>query len=429
MKGFEMSLFSILQNQLTDLVQSVGLSLFMAQLVTAAVLLLLLFSAVVLVDLVIKNILLNVLGKIVKKSKTSWDDVLLNKKVFNRVAHIVPAVLFYYGSEACLSDFPDFVPIVQAITKLYLLMHVTLAVDSLLNAVHEIYNSFEFAANRPIKSYVQVAKIVLYFIAVILFLSILLDKSVVYFFSGLGALAAVLMLVFKDSILGLVAGVQLTGNNMVKPGDWICVPRHNADGTVLEITLHTVKVQNWDKTITTVPTYALIAESFQNWKGMEESGGRRIKRSLFVDMKTIKFCTPSLIEKCRKMDHLREYIAATIEEIDNYNQHVDRTVTVNGRALTNVGVFRKYLEHFLRAHPKIHQEMTFLIRQLQPTDKGLPIELYLFTNITAWVEYERIQADIFDHIFAVLPEFELSVFQSPSGNDLSKLLPSAADVL
>lgn len=240
----------------------------------------------------------------------------------------------------------------------------------------------------------------------------------------MGAVAAVILLIFKDTILGLVAGVQLTANNMVRIGDWISMPSHNADGTVLEITLNTVKVQNWDKTISTIPTYALVTNSFSNWRGMEESGGRRIKRHINIDMQSVKFLNVEMIAKFKKIAYLKEYIDKKEKELEEYNKknNFDDSVLVNGRRMTNLGVFRKYLEEYLRHHPKIHQDMTFLVRHLQPDEKGIPIEIYVFSKDQEWAKYEAIQADIFDHILAVIPEFELSVFQFPTGNDLKKLV-------
>jgi miniconductance mechanosensitive channel len=237
-------------------------------------------------------------------------------------------------------------------------------------------------------------------------------------------LAAVLLLVFRDTILGFVASIQLSANNMVKPGDWIEMPSHNADGTVLDISLNTVKVQNWDKTIATVPTYALVSESFRNWKGMEESGGRRIKRSINIDMNSVRFVDDELAEKFKKIHLLKAYVESREEEILKYNEEnkIDGSILVNGRRMTNLGTFRKYVEEYLRKHPKIHNDMTFLVRQLQPDERGLPIEIYVFSNDQAWANYETIQADIFDHILAVIPEFELRVFQNPSGRDFQNLV-------
>jgi miniconductance mechanosensitive channel len=296
--------------------------------------------------------------------------------------------------------------------------------DSFINAMHEVYLSLSISKHRPIKGYIQIVKIGIYFIAIIIIIATVFGKSPKGLLTALGTAAAVLILVFKDTILGFVASIQLSANKMVKPGDWISIPSHNADGTVIEISLNTVKIQNWDKTITTVPTYALVSDSFYNWKGMEESGGRRIKRSVIIDMKSIKFCTPEMIKKFKKIQILRDFIEKKEKELDAHNKKhkIDNSVLVNGRRMTNVGVFRAYIEAYLYNHPKINNEMTSMVRQLQPTDKGLPLQIYVFSNDKRWVEYEKIQSDIFDHILAVAPEFDLRVFQNPSGYDVVKLL-------
>jgi len=241
---------------------------------------------------------------------------------------------------------------------------------------------------------------------------------------GLGAFSAVLLLVFKDAILGLVAGVQLTANDMLRPGDWISMPKYDADGTVTDITLTTIKVQNWDKTISTVPAYSLFTDSFKNWRGMEESGGRRIKRSINIDMTSVKFCTEPMLEKYKQFQHIIDYVKNTEVEIQKYNsdKRVNTKVVVNGRRQTNIGVFRAYLYAYLQSHPDVRNDMTFLIRQLQPGEYGLPIEIYVFSKVQAWAQYEAIQADIFDHILAVIPEFDLRVFQNPSGGDFKSLI-------
>ncbi|MEC4678590.1 MAG: mechanosensitive ion channel domain-containing protein, partial [Nitrospirota bacterium] len=263
----------------------------------------------------------------------------------------------------------------------------------------------------------------------ILIISALLDETPFYLLSGLGALTAVFMLIFKDAILGFVAGIQLTANKMVTHGDWIEMPKYGADGDVLEVSLTTVKIQNWDKTITTIPTYALISESFKNWRGMSESGGRRIKRAITIDMSTIQFCSDEMIEKFSKIRPIKVYIETKMKELTEYNtiHDLDDANIVNRRRLSNIGTFRAYVVAYLENHPKIHQDMTFLVRQLAPGEHGLPIEIYVFCNDTAWARYEAIQADIFDHLLAAVPEFGLKVFQNPSGNDFKSWGKSGSD--
>ncbi|NOZ47716.1 MAG: mechanosensitive ion channel [Chlorobi bacterium] len=375
-------------------------------------------------DRLTKKILLGSLKKFVDHSKSTWDDIMYNKGVFNRVVHVVPALIIFYVSHFIFKEYETILVIIRSSFYIYLIILGIFVFDSFINALHDIYNQYPFSKNRPIKGYIQVVKIFLYFIGIIVILSILLNKSPVYFLSGLGALAAVLLLVFKDTILGFVASIQLSANKMVRIGDWISMPSHKADGTVVEISLNTVKVQNWDKTISTIPTYALVAESFNNWRGMEESGGRRIKRSINIDMKSIKFCTPEMLEKYKKIKILSDYIQTKKKKLDEYNtkNNLDNSVLVNGRRMTNIGTFRKYIELYLHEHPKIHDNMTFLVRQLQPTEKGLPIEIYVFSKDQEWAKYEALQADIFDHILAIINEFDLRIFQNPTGNDFEKLV-------
>ena len=298
-----------------------------------------------------------------------------------------------------------------------------LALDSLLNAVVDIYRTFEASKEIPIKGFVQVVKIALYFLTVVFVISILLNKTPVYLLSGIGAMTAVLMLIFRDAILGFVAGIQLAANKMVSNGDWIEMPKYGADGDVLEVTLTTVKVQNWDKTITTIPTYALISESFKNWRGMQASGGRRIKRAINIDMGSIKFCDEEMLDRFGKIQYISEYIETMRNELAEFNhaKNVDNASLVNGRRMTNIGTFRAYVQAYLQNHPDINRDMTFLIRQLQPTQYGLPIEIYVFSKDKVWANYEGIQADIFDHILAVVQEFDLRVYQNPTGSDFRVL--------
>jgi len=405
---------------------NLGLSEDVSILINTLIFLIAIILLAFLVDIVTKKIIISLIGRLVRKTKTKWDDIFFERKVFNRLAHIAPALIIFYTIGYAFIDFhPNYTSIVQGGAKIYMLLIGLLVTDSFINALHQIYCTLPISKNRPIKGYVQGVKIIIYFLGIILILSILINKSPKVLLTGVGALAAVLLFVFKDTILGLVASIQLSANDMVKSGDWIEMPNYNADGTVTEISLHTVKVQNWDKTISTIPTYALVSEAFNNWRGMEESGGRRIKRSINIDMKSIKFCTKEMIEKYKKIHVLKDYIKKKEVELSEYNKEnkIDESILVNGRRLTNIGTFRKYVEEYLKKHPKIHNDMTFLIRHLQSTEKGLPIEIYVFSNDQVWANYEAIQADIFDHILSVIPEFELNVFQNPTGEDFQKLRP------
>ena len=378
----------------------------------------------ILANFILRKIIVSSLGVIIRKTKNTWDDIFLRKKVFHKLSHLAPGLIIYFTAPLMFGSYPGLIPLVEDLSIMYIIIFSVMVANSLILAMHEVYNTFPIARDRHIQGYVQVVQILVIFVGLMLIISILFNTNLTRLFTGLGALAAVLMLVFKDTILGFVASIQLSANNMVKPGDWIAMPSRKADGTVLEINLNTVKVQNWDKTISTIPTYALVSESFQNWKGMEESGGRRLKRSINIDVTSIRFCDAQMLDKFKKIHVLKDYIQHRQEEIEAYNakNKIDPSVLVNGRRMTNVGTFRKYLEEYLRAHPLIHNELTFLVRQLQPTEKGLPIEIYVFSRDQEWANYEAIQADIFDHIMAVIPEFELRIFQNPSGSDFSNLV-------
>ena len=351
-----------------------------------------------------------------------WDDVLVEKHFFRRVLYFIPLILFYILSSPILAG-TAMLPLSQTLISILLLIAGMMALDALLSSLVVIYGNSAIAKEISITPFVQVLKLVLYFVTGILILSLLLQKTPLYFLSGLGALTAVLMFVFKDVLMGLVAGIQLIANKMVAPNDLIEMPKYGADGDVTEITLTTVKVKNFDNTITTIPTYALINESFRNWRNMNLSGGRRIKRFVNIDLSSIKFCSAEMLERFKRIQLISKDIQDRQQEISAYNNehNVDESTLVNGRRLTNIGVFRSYVEAYLRHHPKIHQKMTFIVRQLSPSEKGLPIEIYVFCKDTNWTAYESVQANIFDHILAVVPEFDLQVFQEPSGTDFQKI--------
>ena len=351
-----------------------------------------------------------------------WDDILVEKHIVKRILYFIPLILLYVLSSPILTG-TSLLPFSQALISVLFLIAVMMFLDAMLSALLAIYGKSAIAKEISITPFVQVLKLGLYFVTGILLLSLLLQKTPLYFLSGLGALTAVLMFVFKDVLMGFVAGIQLIANKMVAPKDWIEMPKYGADGDVLEITLTTVKVQNFDNTITTIPTYALINESFKNWRNMNLSGGRRIKRYVNIDLGSIKFCNSEMLVRFKSIQLISQYIQNRQEEILVYNKkhQVDESTLVNGRRLTNIGVFRSYVEAYLRQHPMIHNDMTFLIRQLSPSENGLPIEIYVFCKDTNWTAYEAIQADIFDHILAVVPEFDLRVFQEPSGSDFQKI--------
>ncbi len=419
----ETTFFIKLSQAFVEWLSNMGIPTDWAVIIKAVIFSIVILVLSVVVNWIAKKFIIGIEKNIIKKTRVTWDDVFLEKKVFSRLSHIAPAIVIYYTVSIAFYEYPDFINALQKATYIYILLAIVLVIDSFINAMHTIYTTLPISENRPIKGYLQVVKILIYFVTILVVISIIFNVSMGKLFTGLGAIAAILLLIFKDTILGFVASIQMAAYNMVKPGDWIEMPSRKADGTVIDISLNTVKVQNFDKTIITIPTYAMVSESFQNWRGMEESGGRRIKRSLKIDMKSVSFCTPEMLEKFKKIHLLKDYIEEKEEELIEYNQknNIDNSILVNGRRLTNLGIFRKYVEAYLKNHPKIHNEMTFLVRHLEPDDKGIPIQIYVFSNDQRWANYESIQADIFDHLLAVVPEFGLQVFQSPSGDDFRKL--------
>lgn len=389
--------------------------------ISLAVIALLAFIA----DFLTKRIFLTTMTRMAKRTKTEWDDILVQQKFFHKLSHLAPAIVVYLTIGVALYDYtPSLTLFLQALTKIYMIFAGMLVVNAFLNSVHEIYQSLPFAQNRPIKGYLQVVKIIVYFFGGIIIVSIIINKNPANLLVGLGASAAVLMLVFKDTLLGLVASIQLSANNLVKPGDWIEMPNRNIDGVVTEISLNTVKVQNFDRTINTIPTYALVSETFQNWSGMEESDGRRIKRWLLIDMNSVRFCTAEMLERYKRITLISSWIEDRIKEFELHNADygIDPTVMVNTQRITNLGVFRKYLEVYLENHPKINQGSPLIVRHRQPTEYGIPLEIYCFTKEKATKAYDEVQSDIFDHALASIAEFDLRVYQSPAGHDIMALL-------
>ncbi|MDG5798834.1 mechanosensitive ion channel [Marinilabiliaceae bacterium ANBcel2] len=379
-----------------------------------------------LVYFVSKKVALYYLVKLLKRTKSKFCELIVSRRVPHRFSHASPAIIILLLSESLFIDFPDTTDFIKTVSLVYLTLVIFWSIQAILKALEDLYNTKPFASERPIKTYMQVIVILSYFICFLILLEIIFNIQVTRVFAGLGAMAAVLMLIFRDSILGFVAGIQLTANKMVRVGDWVSMPGYNADGDVMEITLNTVKVKNWDQTITTIPTYAMVSSPFVNWRGMEESGGRRIMRSVNIDIRSVKFCTNEMIEKYKKIEHLNSYINSKQKEIEDYNKkyNVDSSVLVNGRRMTNLGVFRKYLENYIIRHPRLNTDMIYLIRHLQPSEKGVPLEIYVFSKEQAWVRYEEVQADLFDHVLAVISEFDLKVFQLPSGDDVKSVINS-----
>ena len=363
-----------------------------------------------------------ILVRAIRATPSQRDDILKQMQVFSRLSHLAPAIVIYALGPAVFSPYPAVAATIEAISLIYLTLMIVLFIDALLSAGLAVYGTFAISKTFPITSFIQIGKMLIYFLGAITIISLILGESPTALFAGLGAMTAVLMLVFKDPILGFVAGVQLSANQMVAVGDWIEMPKYTVDGDIIEIGLTTVKIRNFDKTITTIPTQSLINDSFKNWRGMQETGGRRIKRALHVDLNSVKFCDADMLARFSKIQFIADYLQTKAEELSAHNtaQGVDTSTLVNGRHLTNIGTFRAYIEAYLRAHPKISNQLTFLVRQLKPTEHGVPIEIYVFTTTTNWVEYEGIQADIFDHLLASAPEFDLRLFQNPTGLDFGR---------
>ncbi|MCZ0955065.1 MAG: mechanosensitive ion channel [Rhodospirillaceae bacterium] len=377
----------------------------------------------VLLNLFVKGRVVSLLSSLAERTSQQWDDIVLEHGVLDRLAQAVPALVVYFGVAWVPGLGESLSQVIANVAMAWLALAVTLAVGALLSAGTAIYETWPVARDRPIKGFVQVAQIAVYILGAIFVVSALMARSPVVLLTGFGAMTAILLLVFRDTILSLVASIQLTTLDMVRVGDWIEMPQYDADGDVVDIALHTIRVQNWDKTITTIPTHKLISESFRNWRGMQDSGGRRIKRSINIDAGSVRFLTDEEVEKFTRFTLLRDYIHRKRNELAAYNAALDdpRTANVNLRRLTNLGTFRAYLWNYLQNHPQIHHGMTLLVRQLQPGEKGIPIEIYCFTGTTEWAVYEGIQADIFDHVLAQCGEFGLSVFQAPSGTDIAAL--------
>lgn len=400
--------------------QNMSLSDYWVENLSTFIIVVALFLVAVLINYITKKIILAVIVKIIERSKTNWDNIMLKRKVFSRLSQVVPLIFIFIGIPHLFESTPGFIVFIQKSLYIYIIFWSTLIIDALLKSLNEIYENYDSSNERPIKGYIQVVQIIIYLMTFLLMLAVVLNKPIGYVLAGLGTLTAVFMLVFKDSLLGLTAGIQMSINKMVRIGDWISIPSQNADGTVIEITLNTVKVQNWDNTITTVPAYSLVSGSFQNWRGMEESGGRRIKRSILIDQTSIKFCDDAMLERFQKIDRLKEYVNSALKEIKEYNENniTNQDMPINGRRLTNIGTFRQYIREYLLHHPEVNKELTVMVRQLQPTEKGIPLELYFFSKEKRWAFYEGIQSDIFDHLLSAIHQFELRVFQEPTGYDM-----------
>lgn len=411
-------------NSLTQFFSDLGFSDDFSSILVISSMLLILGIGSVIVNYITTSILVRAIEKLILKTKATWDDIFLKNSVLAKISHFAPLLFLDICIPIVFKENPLLIVRLNSFIIITLIILAVKLFNSVINSAYEIYLSQEISKDIPIKGFIQVIKIANYFIAGILFISVIIEKSPFFLLSGLGALTAVLLFVFKDVLLGLIAGIQLTANKMIRHGDWIEMPKYGADGEVLDVSLTTVKVKNWDKTITTIPTYSLISESFKNWRGMTESGGRRIKRSIVIDINSVSFCSNELIERLHSVSYLNDQITSKILEIGlhNKNENIDLNDVVNGRRLTNVGVFRMYIIEYLKRNKHIRNDMTFIIRQLSANSEGLPLEIYVFANETSWAVFEDIQSDIFDHLYAVINEFDLKLFQNATGNDFKGVL-------
>jgi miniconductance mechanosensitive channel len=406
-----------------------------------------LILASIVLSLFLNHFLFKFLKKLISKTSTKWDDILLNNEFFQRLGLLLPLVLVYFSLDIVfgieiakaasatmtaaaegeasvgsseLTFVEQFIAFLQRFVLSALVLATIRLIDTLVDNFHNVYLNFPMAKKTPIKGYLQLVKVFLYILGLVFVISILLDQDPWGIISSIGAMTAIILLVFKDSILGLVASIQLSGNNLVNVGDWIEVPAYGADGEVTDISLNQIKVQNWNKTISSIPTYALISGTFKNWRGMSESGGRRIKRSIIIDMNTVRFLDPKLMNSLKGITLLQNYFQEKKKEIAAHNQEfgIQEGDMINGRHLTNIGTFRAYIQQYLDKANFVKKDATLLVRQLAPSGEGLPIQLYFFANDTRWAYYESIQADVFDHLLAILPQFDLMVYQAPSGRDI-----------
>jgi len=418
------NIIKTIHQYLNKLITDIGFSSFFIEEIKLAILLSILVLLIFISYPLTKNILLRTLKKLASKTNITFDDFLITNNITHYIARLVPLAIATYLVPLILASFNQFIPVAELLLSIYGIITAILIFRSFLRATRDYLKTKDAFKDKPIDSYIQVMVIILYFIAGILIFTTVTGKSVITFFTTLGAASAILLLVFKDTILGFVASIQVTVNDMVRIGDWITMEKYGADGDVIEITLTTVKVQNFDKTITTIPTYNLISDSFKNWRGMQTWGGRRIKRPIKIKIASIKYLSETDIDRLSKIQLISNYITKMKEEInhDNTTKSIDRSLLINGRSLTNIGIFRIYIDSYLKNNPYLHPEMTMMVRQLEPKQDGIPLEIYAFTNDTNWINYENIMANIFDHILAAANYFDLEIFEAPSSGDVRLFL-------
>ncbi len=417
-------MIKFLRAWLLERFQNIGLNDFYAEFIT--IILLVIFVVILgwIIDKITRQILLRTFVSLAKKTKTDWDDLLVENKVFAAIAHLAPVIFIFYFIPGIFDHHETIVDYSRRLSEVVVIIASMVILFRFLNTVRMVLERVENFKDKPLRSYFQLTKIIIGIILGILILAILADRSIMYFLSAFGAMTAVVLLIFRDTLLGFIASIQLAANDMIRVGDWVQMDKYGADGDVIEINLTTVKVRNWDKTISTVPTYSFISDSFRNWRGMEETGARRIARSVFINQNSVKFCTEEMIERFKKIHIIKNYIEQKQADIKEYNDqnNINTDEVSNGRRMTNLGTFRAYLLEYINRHPKVNKDLTILVRQLAPTEKGIPIQIYAFCNDIAWVNYEAVQSDIFDHTLAVIPQFDLEIFQSPSGGDFKQLI-------
>lgn len=407
-----------------DLFVQAGLSYTLSSFLSTAALVLIVILLSWFSNFVAKALILQIVTRIVKRTTNTWDDIFLEQKVFTRLSHFAPALVIWFMAAWALKAYPTWLIVVHRLTYIYMVIISMVVINSFIEAWHEIYKTLPIARHRHIKGYVQLLKIFIVIVTALVLISVIFKKDISTLIAGLGAMAAVLILVFRDTLLGLVASIQLSADKMLKVGDWISIPRRDVDGIVSDITLNTVKVQNFDKTITTVPTYSLVNDSFQNWKGMEEAGVRQIKRSIFIDMKSVRFLDKELREKLSRIPALKEYIVSREGKtvLSGTERDYAETAFFNSDRLTNLGIFRFYSEAYLRQLPYVDTNQTIIMRHRPFEGDGLHLQLYLFAKNTEYVSYENLQSELVEHLLAIMNEFGLKIFQQPTGEDMQASL-------
>lgn len=412
-----------LYNWVLTCVESLGFNGQLNHIITTSALLLAALIILFIVDYIIRNIILSIFTKIISKSENKWDDLLIKNKVISYASRLIPLVLAQIFLPLLFVGFPNFSEVLGKFLAIITAITIYSFINSILKTIRDTLSLSKAFVNKPLDSYLQVVQIFMIFITCTIIFSILTGKSPIAFLVSLGAASAILMLIFKDTILGFVASIQVSANDSVRVGDWVEMPKYGVDGTVIQMNLNNVKVQNFDKTIVTIPTHTLLTDSFKNYRGMEQSGGRRIKRSINIKISSIRYVNEEDIAILNKIQLLAPFIAERQVEIDKYNNKTkaNTDIPVNGRRMTNIGLFRAYATRYMQNNPDINQNMTLMVRQLQPTEHGIPLELYVFTSSTEWLVYENVMANIFDHLLAAIKYFDLEVFELPASDDFRKI--------